>query len=54
MALQLEMSTYRRLLHWQDVQQRVLRTQIRMADYVEALQNFPSPLNYSHILGELL
>jgi len=42
------------VLSIQDVQLRVLRTQIRATDFLEALQNFPSPLNYSHILGDLL
>jgi phosphatidylinositol-4,5-bisphosphate 3-kinase len=38
----------------EDGQQRVLRSQLKSADYMEALQSFPSPLNYSHILGDLM
>nr|UCK81539.1 phosphatidylinositol 4,5-bisphosphate 3-kinase catalytic subunit alpha isoform [Arenicola marina] len=38
----------------EDTQMRFLFNQVRQADYLEALQNFPSPLNNSHILGELV
>lgn len=41
-------------LEKEDTQLRMLCNQIKTADYLEALQNFYSPLNYSHVLGELL
>ncbi|UYV66255.1 PIK3CA [Cordylochernes scorpioides] len=33
---------------------KFLCDQMNQADYLEALQNFPSPLNSSHVLGKLL
>lgn len=33
---------------------KFLYEQVRQADYLEALQNFPSPLNSSHVLGKLI
>ena len=38
----------------QDVQLKMLYNHVRQADYLEALQNFPSPLNTSNILGDLV
>ena len=42
------------LIPWQDQQMKVLSNQVKQADYLEALQNFASPLNNSHKLGDLM
>ena len=40
-------------LFLQDDQMKFMYQQVRQTDYLEALQNFPSPLNNSHILGQM-
>ncbi len=41
------------VLFLQDDQVRILLNNVQQADYLESLQNLPSPLNNSHILGTL-
>lgn len=38
----------------QETQIKLLCSQVQQADYMEALQNLPSPLNNSYILGDLM
>ncbi|KAI0224779.1 Phosphatidylinositol 4,5-bisphosphate 3-kinase catalytic subunit alpha [Lamellibrachia satsuma] len=40
-------------LEREEAQLKMLSSQMHQADYLEALQNFPSPLNHSFILGDL-
>ena len=42
------------ILSFQDSQLKVLSTHVKQADYLETLQDFTSPLDYSQELGELL
>ena len=38
----------------QDQQLRFLSNQVNQADYLETLQNVPSPLNHSMVLGDIV